>query len=569
MNAATQTAEVVAKPPLLTQLRSRERLPLLIGGAALIALLIAVFLWSRAPDYKVLYSNLSDRDGGAIITSLQQMNVPYKFAEGGGAILVPSEQVHEVRLRLASQGLPKGGLVGFELMDNQKFGISQFAEQVNYQRALEGELARSVETISAVQAARVHLAIPKPTVFVREQQKPSASVLVTLYPGRVLDDGQVSAIVHMVSSSVPELPVSNVTVLDQNGNLLSSQSSNALGLDAAQLKYRRELEQSYARRIETILNPIVGAGNVHAQVTADIDFNAVEQTSEAYKPNSGDQAIRSQQSSDSSQLGANAAGGVPGALSNQPPGPATAPITAPPAAPGAASGATTSTATQTGPRSDRKDATINYEIDRTIRHVQQATGAVQRLSAAVVVNYKPGTDAKGKPAMVALTQAQLDQIQNLTKEAMGFSTQRGDSLNVVNSPFTVEEDPDANLPWWKQRANIELAKQVGKWVLIGLIGLYLWFGVVRPALRKHLAPPPPAEPTMPGMTGLGGGPGGVGGLGGEGGAEGGAAGAEGEEGKEAELSAYERNLQTARQIARQDPKIVATVVKAWVGGDER
>ncbi|WP_087690941.1 flagellar basal-body MS-ring/collar protein FliF [Pandoraea sp. PE-S2R-1] len=564
MNAATQTADVAAKPPLLTQLRSRERLPLLVGGAALIALLIAVFLWSRAPDYKVLYSNLSDRDGGAIITSLQQMNVPYKFAEGGGAILVPSEQVHDVRLRLASQGLPKGGLVGFELMDNQKFGISQFAEQVNYQRALEGELARSVESLSAVQAARVHLAIPKPSVFVREQQKPSASVLVTLYPGRVLDDGQVSAIVHMVSSSVPELPVKNVTILDQNGNLLSAQSGNALGLDASQLKYVRELEQSYARRIESILNPIVGAGNVHAQVTADIDFNQVEQTSENYKPNSGEQAVRSQQSSEATQVGANPAGGVPGALSNQPPGQATAPITQQQNqfvqqganAPGGASGAQG----PQGPRSDRKDATVNYEIDRTIRHVQQATGSLKRLSAAIVVNYRPGADAKGKPAMVALTQAQLDQIQNLSKEAIGFSGQRGDTLNIVNSPFTVEEDPEANLPWWRQRQNIELAKQAGKWALITLVGLYLWFGVVRPAIRKHLAPPPPAEPTMAGVAGGAAG-GGSGGAGEDG--EDGASGAKGE------LSAYERNLQYARQVARQDPKIVATVVKSWVGGDER
>ncbi|WP_287497112.1 flagellar basal-body MS-ring/collar protein FliF [Pandoraea sp. CB10b_02] len=556
MNAATQTADVAAKPPLLAQLRSRERLPLLIGGAAIVALLIAVFLWSRAPDYKVLYSNLSDRDGGAIITSLQQMNVPYKFAEGGGAILVPAEQVHDVRLRLASQGLPKGGLVGFELMDNQKFGISQFAEQVNYQRALEGELARSVESLSAVQAARVHLAIPKPSVFVREQQKPSASVLVTLYPGRVLDDAQVSAIVHMVASSVPELPVKNVTILDQNGNLLSAQSGKGLGLDASQLKYVRELEQSYARRIESILNPIVGPGNVHAQVTADVDFNQVEQTSENYKPNAGEQAVRSQQSSEASQIGITPPGGVPGALSNQPPGQASAPITQPPQQ-FAQNGANPASAPQ-GPRSDRRDTTVNYEVDRTIRHVQQATGGLKRLSAAIVVNYRPGTDAKGKPAMVALTQAQLDQIQNLAKEAIGFSGQRGDTLNVVNSPFTVEEDPEANLPWWRQRQNIELAKQVGKWALISLIGLYLWFGVIRPAIRKHLSPPPPAEPTLAGAAGA------------DGAQDAEGEGADGESGKKGELSAYERNLQYARQVARQDPKIVATVVKSWVGGgDER
>ena len=226
-----------------------QKFGVMVTLAAVVALLVGGWIWGQTPDYRVLYSNLSDRDGGAIINALQQMNVPYKFASGGGALLVPADQVHEIRLRLAGQGLPKGGLVGFELMETQKLGTSQFQEQINYQRALEGELARSIQSLSAVQAARVHLAISKPSVFVREQQKPSASVLLSLRPGRSLDSSQVSAIVHLVSSSIPDMPVKNVTVIDQNGNLLTSQDGANSGLDPSQFKYRREVERSFVKRM--------------------------------------------------------------------------------------------------------------------------------------------------------------------------------------------------------------------------------------------------------------------------------------------------------------------------------
>ncbi|AKJ69728.1 flagellar M-ring protein FliF [Pandoraea thiooxydans] len=556
---STTTPVVPAdKLPFLVQLRARERLPLMLGVAALVAVFVALLLWARTPDYQVLYSNLSDRDGGAIITALQQMNVPYKFAEHGGAILVPSDQVHEARLRLATQGLPKGGSVGFELMDHQPFGISQFAEQVNYQRALEGELARTVEAISSVQGARVLLAIPKPSVFVRDQQKPTASVMLTLYPGRVLDDGQVNAIVHMVASSVPDMPASNVTVLDQNGNLLSAPASDALGLDANQLKYVRALEQSYQRRIEAILTPLVGQGNVHAQVSADIDFSRVEQTAETYKPNQGDQAILSQQTSESQQVGGQSVGGVPGALSNQPPAtptaspannlaPAQSQRQANAAGTGQPPGGASAAQAPQGPRSDRKDSTVNYQVDRTIRHTQEASGGVKRISAAVVVNYRPGVNAAGKPALVPLTSAQLQQIQGLVKDAIGFSGTRGDTVNVVNSPFELTKAPVDTQPWWQRSRNIELAKYIGKYALVILVGLYLWFGVLRPALRRLLAAPPAPEPQAV------------------------AAAETTTEVRRAgpEAGDYERNLEFARQVARQDPKVMATVVKSWVSGDER
>src|SRR6188768_3412210 len=265
---------------LLAQMSSQQKMGLMLAVSAIVALLAGGWMWTQAPEYKVLFSNISDRDGGAIIASLQQLNVPYKFADGGGAILVPANQVHDVRLKLAAQGLPKGGLVGFELMENQKFGTSQFLEQVNFQRALEGELARSIQALSAVSSARVHLAIPKQSVFVREQQKPSASVLLNLHLGRSLEPQQVNAIIHLVSSSVPNLPVKNVTVVDQHGELLSKidESGANTGLDPGQLKYVQALEQSYIKRIEAILGPIVGQENVRAQVAADIDFSQSEQT---------------------------------------------------------------------------------------------------------------------------------------------------------------------------------------------------------------------------------------------------------------------------------------------------
>lgn len=221
----TTQGQPPAAPPSFFQTTMGKRVAIGGGIALILALMIAVWMWSQAPEYRVLFSNYSDRDGGAITASLDQMGVQYKFSEGGSAILVPAEQIHDLRLKLAAQGLPKGGNVGFELMENQKLGVSQFLEQVNYQRSLEGELARSIQSLGSVSAARVHLALPKPSVFVRDQQKPTASVLLNLQPGRALDQGQVSAISHLVASSVPELTIGNVTVVDQNGTLLSEQAN--------------------------------------------------------------------------------------------------------------------------------------------------------------------------------------------------------------------------------------------------------------------------------------------------------------------------------------------------------
>ncbi len=533
-----------------------------IGAAITIAVMVGIWLWSQAPDYRVLFSNFNDKDGGAIVASLQQLNIPYKYSDGGGAILVPANQVHDARLKLASQGLPKGGNVGFELMENQKLGISQFLEQVNFQRALEGELARSIQAVSSVQTARVHLAIPKASVFVREQQKPTASVLLNLYPGRVLDQQQVSAIVHLVASSIPELPAKNVTIIDQNGNLLSDTSKQTANnnLDPSQLKYVQDFQLSIVKKIESIISPIVGPQNVRAEATADIDFSRSEQAAETYRPNSPPEAssIRSQQTSESYGKPANASG-IPGALSNQPPVPATAPITT--AAQDGTAGATNNAA-NTG--LTQKDSTLNFEVDKTIRYTQQAMGGLKRLSVAVVVNHKTETDKSGKTTTRPLTDIEKNQITDLVREAMGFNKERGDTLNVVNSPFASPEKVKAeDIPLWKQADVIQTAKEVGKYLIGGLLLMYLFFAYLKPTLNKLTGKDPVSlrkEKEQEALEAT--------------------ARAEEEEAaivklnnKETEaagrqqISSYEINMDMAKQLAASDPKIVANVIKSWVSNE--
>lgn len=417
------------------------------------------------------------------MTQLTQMNVPYRFADNGGALEVPADKVHELRLRLAQLGLPKGGAVGFELLDQEKFGISQFSEQVNYQRALEGELSRTIETLGPVKSARVHLAMPKPSLFVREQKSPSASITVNLEPGRALDEGQISAVVHLVSSAVAGLPPGNVTVVDQGGHLLTQSNTSARDLNDAQLKYTADVEGRVQRRIEAILGPIVGNGNVHAQVTAQVNFDNKEQTDEQYRPN-GDPnqaAIRSRQVSENDQVGSPYPGGVPGALSNTPAPAPSAPIANPPANQVNAQNANTRTATTTGPRNTQRSETSNFELDRTISHTKKNVGDVQRLSVAVVVNYRNLPDGKPLP----LTSDQMKQIEDLTREAMGFSSQRGDTLNVVNSPFNSSDDSGGELPFWKQQSFIEQLMSAGRWLLVLIVAWLLWRKAIKPQLARR------------------------------------------------------------------------------------
>lgn len=534
-----------------SQLSNQKKLGLILSAAAVIALLVGALMWSQTPDYRVLYNNVSDQDGAAIITALQQMNVPYKFSEsGGGAILIPEKQVHEIRLRLAGQGLPKGGLPGFELMENQKFGSSQFLEQVNYQRALEGELARSVQSLSAVQSARVHLAIAKPSVFSREKQQPSVSVLLNLYPGRVLSVEQVSAIVHLMSSSVPSLPVKNVTVVDQNGNLLSTQNDGKQDsrFDAKQLEYIQELEENYIRRIEAILTPITGAANVRAQVTADMDFSRIERAEEIYRPNNTESeaaAIRSQQTLEATSTGSKIDGGIPGALTNRPPEPAVAPIEA------GGENKEAGDKTPPVPTDQKKESTINYEVDKTVQHTQQSSGNIKRLSAAVVVNYRKKVDENGEVTYEPLAAEEIKEINNLVREAMGYNEKRGDSLTVTNNLFTADTATVLDIPLWKDPDVIMLTKEIGKQLLIAAVVLFFLLKILRPFLKSLTQPPPPPPPEPEKLSGEA------------------ALNQLSEQGDGTALQAiqksvFDENLKKAKQLAVDEPAIVANVVKDWI-----
>jgi flagellar M-ring protein FliF len=562
------------------RLDNRQKITLAVALAAIVALLAAVYLWSREPAYKVLFANLSERDGGAIIAALDQAAVPYRFSEGGSAILVPSQNVHEIRLRLASQGLPRGGSVGFELMESQKFGTSQFIEQVNYQRALEGELARTIESIATVQSARVHLAIPKPSVFVREAQKPTASVLIHLFPGRFLEPEQVAGISHLVASSVPQLPLTNVNVIDQSGNLLSrlKDTLREEGLDPGQLKYMHEVEEGVAKRIREILRPVVGEGNFQVQVAADLDFSHTEQTAEIYRPNGNppEASVRSQQTLESANLDRPPQGGIPGALTNQPPVPATAPITQPPVpAEGETAGQTPPQPQQPPQRTDergrveaagvdaplnpvspplatRKETTTNFEVDKTIRYTRQSLGSIRRLTAAVVVNYRMQMNTRaGKELPVPLPENEITQITSLVREAMGYNAERGDSVSVANAPFATLPPEEAGPPLWKDPANIPLGLELLKYLVIALILAYLFLGVIRPILRTMFpAPvPPEAQETQ------------------EEGAERTASfGPDGEEeAMETTDDPFGMKLRKAKEIAQNDPKVVANIIKDWMG----
>jgi flagellar M-ring protein FliF len=329
--------------------------------------------------------------------------------------------------------------------------------------------------------------MPKPSLFVREQKAPSASVTVNLEPGRALDEGQINAVVHLVSSAVAGLPPGNVTLVDQSGHLLTQSNTSGRDLNDAQLKYANDVESRVQRRIESILGPIVGNTNVHAQVTAQIDFANKEQTEEQYRPNgeTAQAVMRSRQVNETEQIGGQNPGGVPGALSNQPAPANTAPITAPAQNQQGQQNnqqqQTTSTAANSGPRNSSRNETTNYEVDRTIRHTKQNVGDVQRLSVAVVVNYKTLPDGKPLP----LTAEQMKQIEDLTREAMGYSEKRGDTLNVVNSPFSATDDTAGELPFWQQQSFIDQLMSAGRWLLVLIVAWILWRKAVRPQLNRR------------------------------------------------------------------------------------
>lgn len=551
---------VPARPldALAALLRGQPMLPLLLAGAAAVAVLVALLLWAREPEYRVLFSNLGEADGGQVISELDKRNVPYRLGEGGHTIMVPAERMNALRLQLAEQGLPKGGNVGFELLDKQAFGISQFAEHLNYQRGLEGELARTIESLGPVSRARVHLVMAKDSVFARDREAARASIALTLQPGRELGEGQVSAIIHLVTSSVPGLAVDGVTVVDQNGRLLS-RSHNGDGLDGSQLDYVSEVEHIYQRRIEEILAPLLGSHNVHARVTAQMDFSSRESTAERYAPNQDTKnaAVRSQQTSERMAQGGEGGRGVPGALTNSPPNtPPPTKATAPSPANGDSETASNAGAGESG-KPLQSERMVNYEVDRNIEHVKTSVGGLERLTAAVVVNYK--TVVKdGTPTSEPLSKEELAGINDLVRQAMGFSESRGDTLQVINSPFVEEQQTLDELPWWRTPEAYELTMGVLRYLMVAFAALTLWKFVLKPMQRRAagsagrelmtldeddidlpsgsrsgdslvVGQDGAARPALPRKSAL-----------------------------------YEQNLESLKRLAGEDPRLVAMIVRGWM-----
>ena len=534
-------------------LTGSQKLRMGLAIALFVAIGVVGLVMGRQAEWRVLYANLADKDGGAVVAQLTQMNIPYKHADGGGAILVPADKVYDTRLRLASQGLPKGAVGGFESIDANRFGMTQFQERLAFQRGLEGELTRSIQALSSVQSARVHLALPNQNGFFREQQKPTASVVVGLIVGRTLDRAQLAGIVHLVASSVPEMNANSVSVLDDSGKLLSTPPDGAGaagmagGVDAQQLLTTQQIEQQYMRRILDILEPVVGRGNVKAQVTAELDFTQSESTTESHKPDST--SIRSQQTSESTNGQVLPPSGVPGATTNQPPAASTAPIN------GAAQQVTS--AGSANSNSSKKESTTNYEVDKTIKMVKGGTSLVKRVSAAVVVNHQTVTDAKGKTSSVALTEQQVDEMTALVRETIGFSKERGDSVNLMNTPFVVEKQILTELPFWKQAEFQDLFRSLA-WPLGTLVfALVVLMGAIRPGLKLMSQPPAKLTENLRQLEAVS------------------------EEDIGRPLLSAPQNLipviegptagelaiEDARKLTRDNPAAVANIVKSWVNGE--
>ena len=537
----------------------------LIGLAFAIALGVVVALWMSEPNYAPLYSDASPQDLDEIVNVLDAAGIEFKVDSSSGAILVPQSKLPEARLKLAAQGLPGSSAKGFEMLqEDQGFGTSQFMESARYNHALETELARSVESIRSVEKARVHLALPKQSIFIRNRTRPSASVVVKLYAGRSLSQAQVEAIVNLVAASVPLMEPEQVTVVDQFGRLLNSKSDNELEQTNKEFDYRRKLEDNYAQRIVQLLQPIVGEGKVNAEVSAALDFSQTETTREAYDPERS--VIRSEKISEQETRDLNQAMGIPGALSNQPPGAGTTD----PNAAGDNPDATALPANQT------RSATRNFEVDRTISHTRNPKGSIERLTVAVVVDSKAITKEDGTTELQPWSEEQLAQFEQLVKQTIGFSESRGDSVSIINAPFApmVEEMPEE--PMWKQLLGeswlIDLVKQVLG--AIGLLIVYLMF--IRPFLRS-LKPEPPQPPeALEAPEGGEGGPAASGELA-EGGEDQASAVAEALMREDPNSAAaiirrsdatHEQKIEMARTLVMDDPARVANVMKQWVDEDQ-
>jgi flagellar M-ring protein FliF len=581
-------AKTGGKPPLfglsflenLSEMTMLRQVGLMVGLAASVAIGFAVVLWSQQPDYRPLYGSLAGMDAKQVMETLAASDIAYTVEPNSGALLVKADDVARARLKLAGAGVaPTDGNIGFEILDkDQGLGTSQFMEATRYRRGLEGELARTIASLNNVKGARVHLAIPKSSVFVRDERKPSASVLVELFAGRSLEPGQVLAIVNLVATSVPELSKSQITVVDQKGNLLSDQAENsALTMAGKQFDYSRRMESMLTQRVHNILQPVLGNDRYKAEVSADVDFSAVESTSEQFNPDQP--ALRSEQSTSEQRTAANGPPqGVPGALSNQPPAPASAPQTT-------GGAAATASAIQPGqplldangqqimdpatgqpmlapyPADKRQQSTKNFELDRSISHTKQQQGRLNRLSVSVVVDDQVKINAaNGETTRAPWTADELARFTRLVQDAVGFDASRGDSVSVINMPFSLERaEVIADIPFYSQPWFWDIVKQV----LGVLFILVLVFGVLRPVLnnitghgKKQLAPFGDVE------------------LGGMGGLDGELANDRVSLGGPQSIllpspsEGYDAQLNAIKSLVAEDPGRVAQVVKEWINADE-
>lgn len=535
----------------LASLPLERQIGLILAAAAAVTLVVSLVLWLTRPTYVAIYPNLPERESAQVLEALDRTGVPYRLDPASGAVQVPAGRLHEARLKLATEGLPKASGFGFELLErDQGLGTSRLIEDARHHRAIEGELARSIATLDSVESARVHLALPRQSVFVRERTRPTASVLVNLYAGRSLDDGRVAGIVHLVSSSIPDLDPENVTVVDQRGRLLTQPQSHMDGLAASgqQLDFTRRLEENYVRRIIEIVSPIVGSDAIRAQVAADIDFSRVERTTEIFDPDKA--VVRSEQISEDQSRG-QGVGGVPGALTNQPP--ETGMIGQP--------GEVGAGVRQDAPSSVSRRSVRNFEVDRTISHIREAPGSLRRLSVAVVLDHQDRPNAEGVIERTPMSDEELARITTLVREAVGFDAERGDSVNVINASFRPVEvpEPPPEPPVWQEPWVVDLAKTLLAVILV----LVLAVTVVRPLLRSLAERGVSTRQEQESLAQL----------------------ALAEQGGTAELHgigheahkalagpktggrSFEHNLETARNIVREDPKRVAQLMKTWMASD--
>jgi flagellar M-ring protein FliF len=535
----------------LADIPGLKQVGLLAGVAAAIAAAIWLVLWSQGQNYSVLYGQLSERESGQVMDALTAAGIEFKLSPSG-AVSVPESKVQEARIRLASQGLPQSDSMGIEMIQKDSaLGNSTLMESARYQSVLETELARTIIKVQGVQSARVHLALPKPSVFLRDAHKATASVMLQLYPGRRLDPGQVAAIVHLVASSVPELSANDVTLVDQAGSLLNSPDENAeAAATTRHFEQTRKLEESYQQRIIELLEPMLGAGRVRATVTADMDYTETEETRENYDPQKT--AVRSEQTSNEMRKNGDGSEGIPGALSNQPPGTSGAPVIPGAATPGnpltppnPATGAA-STASS-GPSSSSQRSTRNFEVDRTLSYVKQPVGTLKRLNVGVVLDDWQKVDADGKVTTSPMSDTDIKRFSQLIKESIGLKDERGDQINVLNQAFksNVALPPVDGLPLWQQPWLTQLAKQIVGAALVLLVA----FLVLRP-LMKSLTKPSKRSSAALGED-----------------VDGDRLSLSGQ-GKAIKLApSFEQQIAAARTLVGQDPRRAAQVVKDWVSAD--